>query len=125
MKIDIGNYVDAVKEDEDSKIPMNGQFEFQITSLPEMGETAKGDSKMVFELSVINCSDPVFSSKVNQYHAKVPSLGFTRIIRALGIEWDGTSMDTDEIASTAYNKIIKATCTQKTVDDFINYKFLY
>lgn len=122
MKIDVGEYTDAVQEDEDSKIPIHGEYEFQIKEMPEEGETKDGDPKMVFKLEVVNASNPALNGRIVKYHAKMPSIFFTRIMRAAGVNWVGSQADTDQIASDMYNKTLKATVVQKSPEDYPNIK---
>lgn len=129
MQIEIGDFAGAIKEDDDSKVPLTGTFELQIKELPLEGEevlTKDKDPKMVFKLSVVNSSNPVFQNRVINYHAKIPSIFFTRILRAAGVSWTASQLDTAEIASSMYNKILKATVQQKDADSFPNIKsFIY
>jgi|TARA_Y100000310_G_scaffold193888_1_gene193844 hypothetical protein len=126
MKASAKNYTEACQEDEDSKIPMNGQFDLQITELPESAETQAGDPKMIFKLEIVNSSNPIFNGRKINYHAKIDSIFFTRIARAYGYSWEGSEVDTDDCASQVFNKTAKANVTQKSPEDFPNVRsFVY
>ena len=125
MEIDVGSYADAVQEDENSKIPMNGTFDLKVIELPLQGEevrTANGDPKMVFKLEVVNSSNPIFNGRIITHHTKIPSLFFTRILRAAKVEWETGALNTEEIAGAMYNKTLKCIIKQIDSDSYPNIK---